>query len=60
MAREGVGVAAIGRRGEQLWRGTTLSVDTWRSEVRASEYLTRQIRYGLLDLPSVPFEEGVV
>ena len=26
----------------------------------ASEYLTRKIRYGILDLPSVPFEEGVV
>ena len=60
MAREGAGVAAMGRRGASFWRRTALRADSWRSEVGASEYLTRQIRYGILYLPSVPFEEGMV
>lgn len=43
-----------------MWRRTALSSDAWRSELGASEYLTRAIRYGILDLPTVPFEDGLV
>ena len=46
--------------GAPLWRGTAQKADVWRSELGASEYIARQVRFGILDMPSVPFEEGLI
>lgn len=47
--------------GVPLWRGTALNDDCSRSsELGASEYLTRAIRYGVMDMPTVPFTEGLI
>lgn len=43
-----------------MWRGTSLRADAWRSELKASEYLVRAVRYGIRDMPSVPFTDGLV
>lgn len=41
-------------------RRTSIRADPWRSELGASEYLVRTIRYGISDMPLVPLMEGVV
>lgn len=46
--------------GPALWRGPALKADAWRSELGASEFLCRAIRYGIRDMPTVPFTEGRV
>ena len=46
--------------GVPLWRGTALNADCWRSELGASKYLTLAIRYGVMDMPTVPFTEGLI
>ena len=40
--------------------GTALRADAWRSKLGFNEYIACQIRYGLLDMPKVPFENGTV
>ena len=52
----GTGVAG----GPPLWRTTSLRADKWQSELGASEYLVRAIRYGIRDMPAVPFTDGLV
>ena len=52
--------ASKGVGGAPLWRGTSLRAEAWRSELGVNEYISRQIRYGVLDLPTVPFEDGTV
>lgn len=53
-------IAAKGRTRARLWRGTALRVDEWRSEAYQTGYLTRQVHFGILDLPTAPFEEGLM
>ena len=43
-----------------MWRGMALRAEAWRSELGFNEYLALQIRYGVLDMPTVPFEDGTV
>lgn len=52
--------AAVPVGGKALWRRTTLKADTWRSELGSSEHLCRAVRYGIGDMPFVPFTEGLV
>ena len=40
-----------------LWRNTALRADAWKA-LGASEYLTRQIRFGIRDMPTIPFKVG--
>lgn len=42
------------------WSITALRAESWRSIVGSSDYEARQIRYGILDHPAVPFMDGVV
>lgn len=46
--------------GAPLWRETSQRAYFWRSELSDREYVARQVRFGMLDLPSVLFEEGLV
>jgi hypothetical protein len=56
MERDGpCGVAG----GQPFWRRTALQADKWR-DMGATEYEVRAIRFGILDLPSIPFTSGVV
>ena len=43
-----------------LWRGTPMRTDAWRKILGSSKYLCRHIRYGIKDMPSVPFVKGEV
>ena len=43
-----------------MWWGTALRADAWRSELGVNEYITCQIRYGVLDMLTVPFEDGTL
>jgi hypothetical protein len=45
--------------GQPFWRRTGLWRDRWR-EMGAMENEVRAIRFGILDLPSIPFTSGVV
>jgi hypothetical protein len=45
--------------GQPFWRRTALRADRWR-DMGATEYEVRAIRFGILDLPSIPFTSGVV
>jgi hypothetical protein len=45
--------------GQPFWRKRAKRPDRWR-DVGASEYEVRAIRFGILDLPSVPFTYGFV
>jgi hypothetical protein len=45
--------------GQPYWRQTALRADRWRG-MGATEYEVRAIRFGILDLPSIPFTSGVV
>ena len=47
------------RQGQPLWRKTSLKADVWGTELRASEYVVRSIKYGIRDLPIIPFTEGL-
>ena len=54
------GNATKGEGGAPLWRGMALRADAWRSELGFNDYIARQIRYGVLDMPTVPVEDGTV
>lgn len=56
--REG-GETARGRL-EPLWRGTFRRVEAWRTVIAGSEYVERAVRFGIQDMPSVPFVQGRV
>lgn len=43
-----------------LWRRMLTRSATWSRSLSTSSYLTRQIKYSILDMPSVPFTEGIV
>lgn len=43
-----------------LWRRTSTRSAAWSRILSTSPYLTRQIKYGIRDMPSVPFTEGIV
>jgi hypothetical protein len=45
--------------GQPFWKQTTLRAQMWR-DIRATEYVVRAIRFGILDLPSTPFTSGLV
>lgn len=40
------------------WRRTALRADAWKSVLGALEFLFRQIRFGIRDIPSIPFTHG--
>lgn len=46
--------------GSPLWRRTALRADAWRSELRFNECVVRQIPYGVLGMPTVPFVDSTV
>lgn len=46
--------------GPPMWRGTYVRAEAWRSVLGASEYLVRAVKYGILDLPVIPFTEGLI
>lgn len=46
--------------GRPYWRKLALKADRWSSVLGALGYLTRAIRFGVLDLPTVPFTEVLV
>lgn len=46
--------------GRAPWYGVARKIDAWRSELGASEYLCRALRYGIREMPSVPFTGGTV
>ena len=41
-----------------LWRRTALRTGAWKDVLGASEFLCRNIRYGIRDMPTVPFVHG--
>lgn len=41
--------------GRPLWREVAFKSNQWESVLGASGFLTRAIRYGVLDMPTVPF-----
>jgi hypothetical protein len=45
--------------GQPFWRQKALQADKWRN-MGAKEYEVRAIRFGILDLPSIPFTSGLV
>lgn len=45
--------------GQAPWRWTSRRADAWR-QLGASEFLCRAIRFGIRDMPSVPFTDGCV
>lgn len=44
--------------GRPLWRGTSLRADKWGRYLGASAFICRTIRYGVRDMPLVPFVNG--
>lgn len=42
------------------WRVTAKRADAWREELSASEFVVRAIRFGIRDMPKIPFEAGFV
>ena len=53
-------IAAEVAEGLPLWRKPALRADRWSSVLGASGYLTRAVRFGVRDMPTVPFTEGVI
>jgi hypothetical protein len=45
--------------GQPYWRRTALRAEKWR-EMGATEFEARAIRFGILELPSIPFTSGVI
>lgn len=45
---------------ECLWKGTSGKADRWAAELGASAYVVRALKFGIRDMPAVPFKEGVV
>lgn len=43
-----------------LWADTSRRADAWRQELGATEFECRAIKYGIVDMPCVPFERGWV
>lgn len=43
-----------------FWRRKLLRSTAWQRILGTNPYLSRQIRYGILDMPSVQFTAGVV
>lgn len=50
-------VASV-EEGRPLCRKVALKADQWGSVLGESEYLTRAIRFGVRDMPTVPFTAG--
>lgn len=44
--------------GRPLWLETATRSAAWAQTMGASQYLCLRINYGILDLPTVPFESG--
>ena len=57
MISETEGIAVRGGGNVPLWRNTALRADAWKA-LGALEYLTQQIRYGIRDMPTIPFVVG--
>lgn len=53
-------LAAEEAGGRPLWLGTSRRAEAWKRLLGTSDYLVRQIRYGIRDLPSLPFTVGRV
>ena len=41
-----------------LWRRIALRTDAWKNVLGASGFLCRHMRYGICDMPTVPFKYG--
>lgn len=44
--------------GRPLWLGASQRAGAWKELLGTSDYLVRHIRYGIRDLPIIPFTEG--
>lgn len=54
------GAAGGGEWKDLLWRATARRADKWQSVLGASDYEVRMVRFGIRDMPTVPFTKGVV
>lgn len=50
---------ATTRDARSLWRGTAGKADVWAS-IGASPFVVRTVKYGIRDMPLVPFTESLV
>ena len=51
---------AVAGEGRPLWMGLASRADRWAAVLGASGYLTRAIKFGVRDMPSVPFTKGEI
>lgn len=56
----GPGGAAKEAGGRPLWLGTSRRADAWKRLLGTSEFLVRSIRFGIRDLPTIPFTDGQI